>query len=144
MEKNTDQDLLFGVFALQLERITQEQMSKAYAEWLSRQDRSMASLLVERGWVSEDDRREIEQLIESQQQTQTGRIHETSSGTMSTELLEGLPDELTSQLTEALTVFTTSQESRPTPTETVELSSVLQPIDDRDRYSLLRIQGEGG
>jgi hypothetical protein len=59
-----ERQLLFAVLALQLEFIDPVQMADACAAWAARRDQSVSALLRERGWLSEDDQREVERLLD--------------------------------------------------------------------------------
>jgi hypothetical protein len=59
-----DRSLLFGVIALQDDLIDQQQFTEACAVCALRLETALADLLAERGWISQDDRREIERKIE--------------------------------------------------------------------------------
>jgi hypothetical protein len=59
---DTDHNLLFGVLALQAEFLTHAQFVEACTLWANRKDQPLADLLVERGWLSPDDRADVERL----------------------------------------------------------------------------------
>jgi serine/threonine protein kinase len=63
---DVERQLLFAVLALQLELIDAEQLADVCAGWAARRARGivLATLLIERGWLSEDDRRDVEHLLE--------------------------------------------------------------------------------
>lgn len=60
---DTDRNLLFGVLALQVELIDTAQFAEACTAWASRKHVPLAELLVERGWLSDADRTDIECLL---------------------------------------------------------------------------------
>jgi hypothetical protein len=60
---DSDLNLLFGVLALQLERIDCRQFADACCGWGGRRDEALEDLLLDRGWISASDRAEIEQLV---------------------------------------------------------------------------------
>ena len=63
-----DRNLLFGVIALQDDLIDQKQFTEAYRSvWSLRLETSLTELLLERGWITSDDR-------------SAGRSNERSSG----------------------------------------------------------------
>jgi serine/threonine protein kinase len=61
---DVDRNLLFGVIALQDDLIDQKQFTEACAVWALRMDSPLADVLVERRWITPDERREIERKIE--------------------------------------------------------------------------------
>src|SRR5262245_20031990 len=60
---STDQQLLFGVLALQLELITVDQFVEVCTIWASKKDRPLPDLLFDRGWLQAQDRSDIERLL---------------------------------------------------------------------------------
>lgn len=147
MDSTADHNLLFGIFAVQLRRIDEQQLSDAHALWAERKEQSLANILVEQGWIQERDRIEIEHLLGSQVQENAGSMQETLAQNVSSEMLDEFSSALSSDVTVAMTV--SSQNSEPagpssSPTETVDLSTVIEPLEKRERYELLRVQGEGG
>jgi hypothetical protein len=61
---DTDRNLLFGVLALQGELIDPAPFVEGCTAWATRKDRALADLLAERGWITNDDRRLINELLE--------------------------------------------------------------------------------
>ncbi len=59
-----DHNLLFGVIALQDDLIDYKQFTEACALWALRLEGPLADLLIERRWITAEDRREIERKIE--------------------------------------------------------------------------------
>jgi hypothetical protein len=52
-----DRSLLFGVIALQDDLIDETQFTEACAVWALRLERALADVLIERRWITADDRR---------------------------------------------------------------------------------------
>lgn len=59
-----ERNLLAGVLALQVDLIDDSQLAEACQAWAGRQQDSLAGLLVERGWITPDQQREVEGLLE--------------------------------------------------------------------------------
>src|SRR5439155_9615660 len=59
-----DRNLLFGVLALQIELIDDRQFAQACSAWATRKDTPLADVLQDLGWLTDDDRREVERLVE--------------------------------------------------------------------------------
>src|SRR3954463_10969224 len=59
-----DRNLLFGVLALQRDMIDQDRFAEACAVWALAIGRPLADVLIERGWITEEDRRDVERDIE--------------------------------------------------------------------------------
>jgi tetratricopeptide (TPR) repeat protein len=60
---DSDVNLLFGVLALQADLIDGERFVQACTLWAARKDRPLGALLVEQGWLSEQDRADVERLL---------------------------------------------------------------------------------
>ena len=58
-----DANLLFGVLALQLDLLDCRRFADACCGWAAQKDQSLGDLLIDRGWISLDDRAEIERLL---------------------------------------------------------------------------------
>lgn len=61
---DSDQNLLFGVLALQADLIDESQFVEACTICAGRKSVLLADFLLERGWISERDRRDVERLME--------------------------------------------------------------------------------
>src|SRR5262245_33570900 len=61
---DTDRNLLFGVLALQADAITPAQFVEACTVWAARKDVPLPEVLAERGWLTPDDRADVERLVE--------------------------------------------------------------------------------
>lgn len=62
-EFETDRNLLFGVIALQSDLINSYQFVDACTLWSSRKSLSMADVLVQQKWLTDEDRRHVEYLL---------------------------------------------------------------------------------
>ena len=61
----TDRNLLFGVFVLQADLIGAAQFVEACSVWATRKTVPLADVLIERGWLSRDDKAHIDHLIDA-------------------------------------------------------------------------------
>jgi serine/threonine-protein kinase len=61
---HSDQNLLFGVLALQAGLLDPVQFVDACSAWATRPDDALADLLVQRHWLTPEDRAEVERLLE--------------------------------------------------------------------------------
>jgi serine/threonine-protein kinase len=61
---DTDRNLLFGVLALQADLLDNDQFAEACSAWAARKETPLAALLVERGWLTLEDRGHVEYLLE--------------------------------------------------------------------------------
>jgi WD40 repeat protein/serine/threonine protein kinase len=61
---DTDRNLLFGILALQAAVIDKDQFAEVCAAWTTRKATPLADLLVERGWLTAEDRQDVERLVQ--------------------------------------------------------------------------------
>ena len=57
---DTDRNLVFGVLALQADLLDNNRFAEACSAWAARKDMPLADLLVERGWLSAEERGHVE------------------------------------------------------------------------------------
>ena len=74
---NVDRNLLFAVIALQDDLIDQAQFADVCAGWAMRLERPLAELLIERGWVTEQDRSDVERKLERKLKKHQGDVRAT-------------------------------------------------------------------
>jgi serine/threonine protein kinase len=131
----TDRNLLFGVLALQLELLDCRQFADACCGWAVRKDEPLADLLVGRGWLSTDDRTEIERLLERKLRRHGGDARASLNDLWGGFLREALADVEDPDVQKSLSdlVGPAAPRARRTP-----------PSPDQDRYSLIRLHARGG
>jgi PAS domain S-box-containing protein len=61
---DTDRNLLFGVVALQADLLDADQFIQACTLWTTRKEIPLADLLVELGWLTADDKSDVERLLD--------------------------------------------------------------------------------
>ena len=61
---DSDRNLLFGVLALKADLIDATQFAEACSAWAATKSTPLADLLRQRGWISADDRTDVEKLLE--------------------------------------------------------------------------------
>jgi hypothetical protein len=61
---DTDKNLLFGVLALQADLLDAKQFVEACTLWANEKHRPLAHLLVERGWLTPEEKGHVEFLLE--------------------------------------------------------------------------------
>ena len=69
---DTDRNLLFGVIALQCDLIDTRQFVDACTLWSSRKSSSLADVLNQQNWLSDEDRQHVEYLLKRRLQKQSG------------------------------------------------------------------------
>jgi PAS domain S-box-containing protein len=71
-ELDTDKNLLFGVIAMQSDLIDVRQFVDACTLWSSRKESTLADVLIQQGWLLDDDRRHVEYLLQRRMKKQGG------------------------------------------------------------------------
>src|SRR5215470_20419892 len=61
--ETTDRNLLFGVLALQADFLDAAQFAEACSAWAARKATPLSDLLVERGWLTAEERGHVEFLL---------------------------------------------------------------------------------
>ena len=83
---SADRNLLFGVLALQADFIDAQQFAAACSEWAGRKDTPLADLLVERGWLTDEDRAHVEYLLQRRLKKHEGDAHASLAAVTSPEV----------------------------------------------------------
>jgi len=144
---DTDRNLLFGVLALQGELIDAGQLAEACAAWSARRDRLLADVLVERGWISHDDRRLVEQLLERKLRKHAGDAHQSLiAATSGAADVSATLDNIRNRVDDAEIRQSLGDVGRPNHAGgAIEYLSVIsQPPAQRDRYTLTTLHAKGG
>ncbi len=74
---NVDRNLLFAVIALQDDLIDQRQFADVCAGWATHLDRPLADLLIERKWITDTDRSDVERKLERKLKKNDGDVRAT-------------------------------------------------------------------
>jgi tRNA A-37 threonylcarbamoyl transferase component Bud32 len=133
----TDRNLLFGVLALQADAITPSQFIEGCALWAARKAEPLADLLVGRGWLSTADRAHIDYLL--------ARKLRKHGGDMKASLAEVTGPHLRHSLAAVgdPDIHRSLADLPPAGGGPVFLTGPHQP-ENRQRYTLTRLHGEGG
>jgi hypothetical protein len=67
-----ERNLLFGVLALQADFIEKTQFAEACAAWAARKDTPLPDILLERNWLTPDDRAAVDRLLQKKLQKNNG------------------------------------------------------------------------
>jgi serine/threonine-protein kinase len=135
---DSDRNLLFGVLALQADLIDEGQFVEACTVWASRKQSSLAELLCERGWISDQDRRDLDRLFERKLKRHGNDVRASLAAACDA-------------ARQSLVAYAESQCTLDTPTGSVGKESngalaatgLYQP-SRRDRYRLDRLHATGG
>src|SRR5581483_8519737 len=122
---DADQNLYFGVLALQADFIDAVQFADACKEWGTRKDVPLAQLLEERGWLTAAQRSELEQ----RQRPPLRRQQESVSGGLAT-------------VTDPAPGVASTESCAGSGLETPPLVPFVSPA--RARYTLARLHAAGG
>jgi serine/threonine protein kinase len=138
-QADIDRNLLFGVIALQDDFIDQAQFADVCAGWAMRMDRALGELLVERGWIVEADRAEIERKLERKLKKHRNDPRATLASLADAplrDLMNSIP---------APPVHKTMQELAPATGHRL-VETLVPPSDQRSslRYTLSRMHAQGG
>jgi hypothetical protein len=60
----TDRNLLFGVLALQADLIDPDRFAHACTLWSAQKSTALADLLVRQGWLTAEDRADVDKLLD--------------------------------------------------------------------------------
>jgi len=135
---NTDQNLLFGVLALELELIDVQQFAELCCTWAAHKEKGLAELLVERNWISAEERSEVQRLMDRKLHRKQGDVRQALSdaaGPQLRDVMRGVGDAAVEQ---------TLSQLEPVPgfvrvSETAELAQ-----GEISHYTLSRVQDQGG
>jgi serine/threonine protein kinase len=135
---DTDRNLLFGVLALQADLLNPTRFAEACTAWSARKDTPLADLLVERGWLTPEERADVEKLLARKLKKHSGDakagLAEVTTDAVQRSLA-GLPDAAIRQSLAGLTA---------PPLGPVLLSTIAYEPAAGDRYTLSRLHATGG
>ncbi len=152
---DTDRNLLFGILAVQLELIDSTKFTESCEAWAAAKQKTLAEILVERGWMTPNEASEVEQLVEQ-------KFVERASDAAKSSVLEATQDmsppsdaaakleatmDSSAKLGEVGRLDETMASSAPPSAlsgydqmETIQYNAT----EERSRYSLTKLHGEGG
>jgi eukaryotic-like serine/threonine-protein kinase len=134
---DADRNLLFGVLCLQADLIDEARFAEACALWAAKKTVPLPDLLQERGWISATDRGHIDFLVQRKLQKHGGDARQSLADVADA----GVRDIVRSVADHELR-HTVSQ--LPPGPGYVLLSTTAAPPEQRLRYTLTRLHGEGG
>jgi tetratricopeptide (TPR) repeat protein/tRNA A-37 threonylcarbamoyl transferase component Bud32 len=133
---DTDRNLLFGVLALQADLLDQARFVEACTLWASRKQAPLADLLVERGWLSAEDRTEIDKLLERKLKKHGGDARAGLSDLTTDRVRKSLADIADPDVQASLVGET------PLGPDSVSTAAYVPPAGER--YTLTRLHATGG
>ena len=133
---SADRNLLFGVLALQADFLDCRQFAEACSAWAGRKQTPLADLLIERGWLTAEDKGLVERLLDQKLQKHAGMSRPAS------------PPSWTTRSGRYSARSTTRPSGSPwprLPAANYSLLGTVAPASDvPGRYSLTRLHGKGG
>ncbi len=147
-----DANLLFGVLALQAAFIDNDKFAEICSAWATRKRTPLADLLVERGMLTPDDRKEVDRSFQRHMSRHAGNPSASLAaiaGGIAISTLDQLSDEGIRKSLTTLTQMISIQKSTIThigvgsDVGTGNTTIDCSPIG-RDRYSVIRTHAKGG
>jgi serine/threonine-protein kinase len=135
---DTDQNLLFGVLALQADLLDPTRFAEACSAWAAHKDTPLADLLVSRGWLTAEERGHVMFLLDCKLKRHRGDARAGLAEVTTDEVrhsLAGVPDVDVRQSLAGLI----SQ-----PRGHVLVATTDHVPEARDRYTLSRLHATGG
>ncbi len=136
---NVDRNLLFAVIALQDDLIDQTQFADVCAGWAMRLERPLADLLIERRWITAEDKAEVERKLERKLKKHGGDARVTLGVVADIEARDVLQAIEKPEIRQSLNGLQPARGH-------VLLATLVPPASQRDtlRYTLTRLHAEGG
>jgi serine/threonine protein kinase/tetratricopeptide (TPR) repeat protein len=136
---DVDRNLLFAVIALQDDLIDQTQFTDVCAGWAMRMEQPLAGLLIERGWITKQDREDVERKIERKLKKHRGDVRATLGAVADGETRDVMQVVADPRVRQSLNGL-------PPARGHVLVETLVPPASQRDsiRYTLTRLHAEGG
>jgi eukaryotic-like serine/threonine-protein kinase len=134
---STDRNLLFGVLALQADLLDAARFAEACTAWSDRKETPLGQLLVERGWLTSEDRNGVEQLLDRKLGKHAGDIRASLAEVLSDRVRETVTYVADAGIQQTVDEALATDASH-------ERSTVAHRLDGRDRYTLTRLHARGG
>jgi tetratricopeptide (TPR) repeat protein/peroxiredoxin/tRNA A-37 threonylcarbamoyl transferase component Bud32 len=133
-----DRNLLFGVLALQADLLDPVRFAEACSGWAARKDVSLGELLVQRGWITPEDRADVERILERKLKRHAGDARAAVVEVTTDRVRQSVDAIADPELRRSLTGVT------PPPAGHVLLSTSALLPETRERYTLSRLHATGG
>jgi serine/threonine-protein kinase len=134
---STDENLLFGVLALQADFIDAARFAEACSAWAGRKGAALADLLVERGWLTEQERADVEKFVR--------RKLDKHRGDARAGLAEVTTDEVRHSLASVADAgVQKSLAEMPCPPSPGVVPTTAHEAAERGRYRLVNLHAQGG
>ena len=134
---NTDRNLLFGVLALQTDLIDSSQFADACATWAIRKSVALADILIERGWITTSDKADVEKLMERKLKRHGDDLQATLDAVADAGVREVMLTMEDSELRRSIGRLSSVGGH-------ILVDPLIRPSESHTRYTLTRLQGQGG
>ena len=135
---DTDRNLLFGVLALQADLLDATRFAEACTAWSARKETPLADLLVERGWLTAEERADVEKLLARKLKKHGGDAKASLAEVTPETARQSLAGIADPDVRQSLAGLTTP------PMGLVLVSTTAYEPSARDRYTLSRLHATGG
>ena len=138
-KENLDRNLLFAVIALQDDLINQSQFTDVCAGWAMQIERPLSDLLIERKWITDQDRKDVDRKLERKVKKNQGDVRATLASEAAVETREALGVIKNDEVRHSI-------HGLPPARGHVLIETLVPPATQRDslRYTLTRLHAEGG
>jgi serine/threonine-protein kinase len=134
---NADRNLLFAVLTLQADFLDAARFAEICTAWAARKDTPIADLLVEKGWISREDRKHLDYILERKLRKHGGDAQATLSGIATPEVHDALNAIADPEVRHTLSGL-------PPAGGRVLVSTIGYQHESRDRYTMSRLHATGG
>jgi serine/threonine-protein kinase len=136
---DTDRNLLFAVLALQADLLDNDRFAEACSAWAARKDTPLADLLVERNWLTPDDRADVEKLLQRKLARHKGDARASLAEAATVPVKRSLAAVADADVRQSLDGLTPSP-----PQAMVSLATTAHEPVAGERYTLSRLHATGG
>jgi serine/threonine-protein kinase len=136
---DTDRSLLFGVLALQADLLDNDRFAEACSAWAARKETPLADLLVERGWLTAEERSHVEFLLDRKLKKHGGDAMATLAAVASDPVRKSLATVADHGIRDTLGSLTIREDPAHAP-----VAPTPATPETPDRYTLSRLHATGG
>jgi serine/threonine-protein kinase len=134
---DADRNLLFGVIALQTDAVTRTQFIDGCALWASQKERRLADVFSERGWITPEDRADVERLVDRKLRRHGGDVQASLAELAGDGVRQSLANVDDPEIQWSIA-------GSGAPQGHVLLSTLAYTPETRERYTLTRLHAQGG
>ena len=99
---SADRNLLFAVLALQADCVTREQFIDACTAWAANKTTPIDALMVQKGWLSAEDRADVQRLVERKLKKHVGDVRRSLAQVAGEDVRQSLAEVPDSDLRQSL------------------------------------------